>query len=80
MKTLSDITGGARASKTSTPLRHSNLEFPHKSRLALRSGTALNGAGLLSIIRLVASAEQAYAITVDTDDLVSGNNIAPDGT
>ena len=62
------------------PLRYSNLEFPHKSRLALRSGTALNGAGLLSIIRLVASAEQAYAITVDTDDLVSGNNIAPDGT
>ena len=54
MKTLSDITGGARASKTSTPLRYSNLEFPHKSRLALRSGTALNGAGLLSIIGLSA--------------------------
>ena len=36
------------------PLRYSNLEFPHKSRLALRSGTALNGAGLLSIIGLSA--------------------------
>ena len=55
MKTLSDITGGARANKTSTlPLRYSNLEFPHKSRLTLRSGTALNGAGLLSIIGLSA--------------------------
>ena len=55
MKTLSDITGGARANKTSTlPLRYSNLEFPHKSRLTLRSGTALNGAGLLSIIVLSA--------------------------
>ena len=55
IKTLSDITGGARANKTSTlPLRYSNLEFPHKSRLTLRSGTALNGAGLLSIIGLSA--------------------------
>ena len=55
MKTLSDITGGARANKTSTlPLRYSNLEFPHKSRQTLRSGTALNGAGPLSIIGLSA--------------------------
>ena len=48
MKTLSDITGGARANKTSTlPLRYWRFlrGFPHKSRLTLRSGTALNGAG-----------------------------------
>ena len=42
------------ASKMSTPLHYSNLEFPHKSRLALRFGTALNVVSLLSIIGLSA--------------------------
>ena len=56
MKTLYDIAGGAPANKMSTPLSYSNLAASDHSRpsarLSLRSGTALNGVGLLSIIGL----------------------------
>ena len=56
MKTLYDIAGGAPANKMSSPLHYFKLADSDNSRpsarLSLRSGTALNGVGLLSIIGL----------------------------
>ena len=83
MKTLYGNSGGARASKMSTPLHYSNLAASDTQkrpnlRQTLRKTSQIAPYGFIATLGMMASAEQAYAKQVGVSDVVAGATINPD--
>ena len=83
MKTLYGNSGGARASKMSTPLHYSNLAASDTQkrpnlRQTLRKTSQIAPYGFIATLGTMASAEQVYAKQVDVGDVVTSTTINPD--
>ena len=82
MKTLYGNSGGARASKMSTPLHYSNLADSDTQkrpnlRQTLRKTSQIAPYGFIATLGTMASAEQVYAKQVDVGDVVTSTTINP---